>query len=210
MASKLTRIKYSQRAMTGIEKHRKTRKAQAENKDSHHHPVEKIAQLKRFEKYISGSILEVFAGKGNLTKYYTSKGNVTAMTREIHGDSFHAIYELRANRKKFNVIDIDGYGYPNKFFPVVFEMMKKRCLLIFTFPVIGVQCINGIYEQNYITFWGNCRPTTGDVVGRITDFALREWRLAKLIDVEKIKPIWRFIFLVDRVKATDMTHTKNR
>jgi len=198
-------------AMTNAEKHRKVRKAQADNADSHHHPEEKIAQLERLPEYLHGDILEVFGGEGNLTGFYRQYGNVESMTKETHGDSFHAIYQLRADRRKFNVIDIDSYGYPNKFFPVVFEMMKdKGALLVFTFPIVGVQCVNGIYEQNYINFWGTTRPTTGDVVGRITDHALREWRLASLVDVVKIKPIWRFAFWVKRVKATEFCNVRNR
>ena len=121
---------FESRAMTNSEKHIKVRKSQAQNKDTHHHPEEKIKQLETLP--VSGEILEVFGGKGNLTKWYEAKGNVTSMTKETTGDSFHAIYQLRAERKKYDVIDVDGYGYPDKFFPVVFEMMKPKCLLIFT------------------------------------------------------------------------------
>ncbi len=198
------------RAMTNSEKKKKKVIAQNQNLDSHHHPKEKIKQLDIFKDQISGNILEVFAGKGNLTKYYKQYGKVEAMTKETHGNSFDSIYKLRSERKKYNVIDIDSYGYPSRFFPVVFELMRDKCLLIFTFPIIGVQCINGMVEQNFITFWGSTRPTIGDIVGKITDFALREWRIASLISVVKIKPIWRFAFVITRVKATDMCNVVNK
>lgn len=198
--------------ITNAEQHIKTRTAQENYDDSHHHPKEKILQLEALDKMgvIQGDILEVFAGKGNLTEWYKTKGNVTAMTKETFGNSFDSIYALRRERRKFDVIDIDSYGYPDKFFPVVFEMMKDTCVLIFTFPMLGVQCLNGIYEVHYMTFWRSTRPTIGDVVGVLTDFGLREWRLISLLDVRKIKPILRFAFNCKRVKATEMCNVRNR
>lgn len=191
--------------------HVKTRAAQKDNADEYHHPAEKIAQLEQFKDlWAGGKILEVFAGQGNLTKYYEGIGKVTPMTKETTGDSFHAIYQLRAERKKFKLIDIDGYGYPDKFFPVVFEMMDDTAYLVFTFPIVGVNALNGIVEQHFITFWRSDRPTVGDIVGVLTDQALREWRLLQLLDAQKIKRIWRFVFKVQRIKATEMTHTRNR
>ena len=89
-------------------------------------------------------------------------------------------------------------------------MMKPVCLLIFTFPIVGVNCLNGIMEQHYINFWRSDRPTIGDVTGVITDQALREWYLASLLEVKKIKRIWRFAFICKRKKATELCTTKNR
>lgn len=198
--------------MTGhsAEGHKETRKLQAENDDSYHHPAEKISQLQRLSIPSGAEILEVFAGQGNLTAFYNTVGNVEAMKRETHGNSFDAIYQLRADKRKFDLIDIDSYGYPDKLFPVVFEMLKDKALLVFTFPVVGVNCVNGIVDQHFVTFWRSLRPTPGDITGIITDFALREWYLASLIDLVKIKRIWRFAFELNRVKATEMTFTRNR
>lgn len=190
--------------------HKEIREKQKMNVEDYHHPNEKIQQLKKFEDYLGGDVLEVFAGKGNLTKYYKNISNsVIAMRKEELGSSFDAIYKLRAEKKKYNVIDIDSYGYPDKFFPVVFEMMKERCLLIFTFPIIGVNCLNGITEQHFYTFYFQ-KPTIGTVVGRITDWGLREWILVSLLDVVKIKRIYRFVFDCKRVKATEMCNVRNR
>lgn len=198
------------RSLTNSEKHQIVRAAQSNNADSHHHPVEKMLQLDELKNYIYGDILEVFGGQGNLTKYYSKLGKVTPLTKETTGDSFDYIYKLRAENKLYDVIDIDSYGYPSKFFPVVFEMIKDEGLLIFTFPVLGVQCVNGIVEQHFINFWGSARPTIGDVTGKVTDFALREWKIASLISVRKIKPIWRLAFLVKQEKATLFCNVRNR
>lgn len=196
------------------ESHKETRKGQKDNIDKYHHPEEKMKQLDNYHKYILGKdILEVFGGQGNLTEYYNKvgyNGSVTSLTKDTTGDSFDYIYKLRGEKKKYGVIDIDSYGYPDKFFPVVFEMMKDECLLVFTFPIVGVNCLNGITEQHYINFWRSDRPTIGEVTGVLTDFALRNWYLISLLDVMKIDRIWRFVFLCKRVKATEMCNTRNR
>jgi len=188
--------------------HKRIRKDQVLNAADYHHPKEKIQQLEKFKPYLKGEILEVFAGQGNLSKFYRRFGSVTAMTKEL-GNSFDYIYVLRGEKQKFNVIDVDSYGYPDRFFPVVFEMMKPECLLVFTFPIVGVNCLNGITEQHFYTFY-RCKPTIGDVVGSITDWALREWIRASLLDVVKIKRIYRFVFLCRRVKSTEMCNVRNR
>ena len=155
-------------------------------------------------------VLEVFAGQGNLTEFYTGCGcRVEAMTKEKFGSSFDAIYKLRADRKKYDLIDIDSYGYPDKFFPVVFEMLKDEGTLVFTFPIVGVNCLNGITEQHFYTFYRGI-PTIGDVVGQITDWGLREWIMTSLVDIQKIKRIYRFVFHCSRKKATEMCNVRNR
>ena len=88
-------------------------------------------------------------------------------------------------------------------------MIKDNGLLIFTFPIVGVNCLNGIQEQHFITFWRSSRPTIGDVTGILTDMSLRNWILLELKDVVKIDRIYRFVFKCKKLKATDMTNVKN-
>lgn len=196
--------------MTGHNKetHKRIRKSQKENLDSYHHPKEKIEQLDKIN--IKGEVLEVFGGQGNLTEYYKKFGNVTSMTKETFGNSFDSIYKLRGENKKYDFIDIDSYGYPDKFFPIVFELMKPEAYLVFTFPQVGINCLNGITQQHFSTFYSNPTPTIGDVVGKITDFGLREWILVSLVNVVKINRIYRFLFKCKRVKATEMCNVRNR
>lgn len=205
--------------MTGHSKetHKETRRKQAANDDIYHHPKEKIAQLKRLIEEgilerlsISLEVLEVFAGHGNLTKFYKEMGaEVTPLTQAETGNSFDYVFKLRFENRQFDVIDIDSYGYPTRFFPLIFELMKDECLLLFTFPIVGVNCLNGIIEQHFYT-WFRGIPTIGDIVARVTDDALREWRLASLVDVVKIKRIYRLAFMCKRVNATDLCNVRNR
>ena len=192
------------------EKHDRLRLKQRQYLDSHHHPIEKIQQLEKLNEYIYGDIIELFAGEGNLSKYYEKKGNLYRCTKDETGDSFQHLFELINNKKKFDVIDIDSYGYPSQFMDNIWHIMKPKTTLLITFPVMGVQCINGIVEQHFINFWRSARPSTGDVVGAVTDYGLKYWYLPKLIDIVKIKPIWRYVFTCERVKATEFCSTRNR
>lgn len=190
--------------------HKIIRAKQKSNQDDYHHPIEKINQLEAHKDLIKGDILEVFAGCGNLTTYYKQFGEVTAMTKDEFGSSFDAIYKLRGNCNRYDFIDIDSYGYPDLFFPVVFELMKQKSVLIFTFPIVGVNALNGITEQHFINFWRSSRPTIGDITGVLTDMALRNWMLLSLIDIKKIKRIWRLMYICEKQKATDLCNVKNR
>jgi hypothetical protein len=199
--------------MTGHTKnsHILIRQKQKNNDDEYHHPKEKIQQLDLFKSFFKNKeILEVFGGQGNLTAYYTQYGSVTSMTKEKFGSSFDYIYQMRADKKKWDVIDIDSYGYPDHFFPIVFDLMRDKSLLIFTFPIVGVNCLNGITEQHFINFWRSDRPTIGDITGVLTDMALRYWFLLSLKDVKKIKRIWRIAFECKKQKATEFCNVKNR
>lgn len=192
------------------ESHRATRQLQAGNHTSLHHPDEKIKQLMKYQDlFAGGKVLEVFGGQGNLTDYYKDICKVTALDKQTTGDSFHYIYNLRASRKKYKLIDIDSYGYPDKMFPLVFQMLEDDAYIVFTFPIVGVNAVNGIVEQHFINYWRSMRPTVGDVVGVLTDQALQEWRIFSLIDVQKIDRIWRMFARIQRVKATELTGTRN-
>lgn len=190
--------------------HKETRRLQSLNHDDYHHPQEKIAQLEAIKDFVKGDILEVFAGQGNLTKFYQQHGNVIPLNKAETGDSFQYIYKLRYERKRFDVIDIDSYGYPDKFFPVVFEMLKPDSLLVITFPIVGTNCVNGIVEQHFINFWRSARPTIGDITGILTDFALRDYGVLSLESVVKIKRIWRLAYRYRKEKATTMCNVRNR
>jgi len=188
----------------------KERQLKKANHDMYHHPIEKIKQLEQLNINNHDTVLEVFAGQGNLTKWYQNKvKEVTPLSREKNskintGNSYDYIHKLRYEKKKYSIIDIDGYGYPSKFFPLVFEMMTDNAKLIFTFPRPGVKQINNMTEEHFRIFYKSDRPSIGDVTGVLTDMALREWYLLSLLNVVKIKNIYRFVYSCVRQKANVM------
>lgn len=181
--------------------------------DEYHHPKEKIVQLTNHlpENLFNSDceILELFAGvggEGNLTRWYRDYiGNVTSLDKSTTGDSFRYIHKLIYEQKKYDVIDIDPYGWPNGLFPDVFKLMKNECILALTFPRPGTCVLTKTIESKYEMFWNSSRPTEGSIVGSIVDEAKKYWFMPSLLDYRRISSIWRFMFHCKRINADVIT-----
>lgn len=205
-------------------KHKYVRIKQKSNSDKHHHPVEKINQIKKMlEAGVAYSILETHAGYGNLTKIYNEYGNVTS--QEINGDkvafiqglhiadvikcdSEKMLYSHIHNKLKFDVIDIDAYGYPSRFFPHIFKLMNDGYLFL-TFPKHGINKINKITREHLRVFWGI--TTEGKeaykqkILSRIIDYGFIESKKITLIDEVSIGRLYRFCFKVEKSNMIELT-----
>ena len=119
-------------------RHDVVRAKQKQNDNEVHHPDEKINQIKKvfaefeWDNDKNPKILEMFAGQGNLTNIYEAYGDVTAYDKKHlkTGDSFLEYHRLIADKKKFDIIDLDPYGFPNRFFPDVFLLIDKGVMFI--------------------------------------------------------------------------------
>lgn len=213
-------------------RHDITRLKQRGNANSVHHPDEKIQQIKRVLNENCGwsdlSILELFAGCGNLTRIYAEYGEVLAneykksvydkllentkdlmLVRCNRVDSFVDFHYLIGLKQKFDVIDIDPYGFPTRFLPDVFLLIDKGIIFI-TMPKPYVNILNGITATHLISYFGEQNPSMKKIVERIVMFGLCHWRKVQLMDSLDCKSIWRFAFSVEKVKATDYTGVRNR
>lgn len=213
-------------------RHDVVRIRQANNMDIVHHPDEKINQVKSVLKEISNwgdlSILELFAGHGNLTRVYAEYGEVLAneykktvynkllkntedlmLVKCNNVDSFTDYHLLIGLKQKFDVIDLDPYGFPNRFFPDIFLLIDKGFLFI-TMPKPYVNILNGITATHLISYYGEQNPSEQTIIDRIVLFGLCHWRKVELISSIDCKSVWRFAFSVEKVKATEYTGVKNR
>jgi hypothetical protein len=198
-------------------RHDIVRAKQKENSDEVHHPDEKIDQIKRVfkaENYSQNQglkILELFSGQGNLTKVYEQYGSVAAYDKKHlkTGDSFLEYHRLIADKKKFDVIDLDPYGFPNRFFPDIFLLIEKGVMFI-TMPKPYVNILNGITQTHLISYFDKHNPSEDEIIERTVLFGLCHWRKLQLIDKLDCKSVWRFAFSVEKVKATEYTGVKNR
>ena len=115
-------------------------KRQKENHYQNHHPKEKKAQLIRIKDLIRDkTVLEVFGGRKNISSLYMHiASELTTLTFEETGDSYNIIKEwtdkVGYKSKKYNVIDIDGYGFSLNLFPHIFKLLKPYGTLIYTAP----------------------------------------------------------------------------
>lgn len=192
-------------------RHDVVRKKQAENSDELHHPNEKINQIRRVLPEGYYNILELFAGQGNLTQVYNDIGTVYAYDKKYlkTGDSYLQFHKLIADKTKFSVIDLDPYGFPNRFFPDIFLLIENGYIFI-TMPKPYVNILNGITQAHLISYYGEHNPSKEVIIDRIALWGLCHWRKVELIDELDLKSVWRFAFKVEKVKATEYTGVKNR
>lgn len=213
-------------------RHDVVRSKQKQNSDEVHHPHEKIAQITKVLNGIRGwsdlSIYELFAGHGNLTRVYSEYGEVICNeykksvfdklvdnTKDLmlvhcnRCDSFVDFHQMVALNLKFDVVDLDPYGFPNRFFPDIFLLIDKGILFV-TMPKPYVNILNGITATHLMSYYGQHNPSEETIIERIALFGLCHWRKVELLDRLDLRSVWRFAFSVEKVKATKYTGVKNR
>ena len=190
-------------------------KKQRENSNEVHHPDEKIDQIKWVMNNLilqkGHTILELFAGQGNLTKIYEDYGDVTALDRKYlkTGDSFLLYHKYIYEKKKFSIIDIAAYGFPNRLFPDIYLLMDDGILFV-TMPKPYVNIMNGITRTHLVSYYGEPNPSEDKIIEQFVMWGLCHWRKVELIDNLDCKSVWRFAFAVEKVKATEYTGVRNR
>jgi tRNA G26 N,N-dimethylase Trm1 len=222
------KIKKTYRAI----RHDVVRTKQSSNNPSVHHPDQKINQINRILPKYCGwgdlSTLELFAGQGNLTKEYAKYGEVIANEYKLSTfnilqenckllsfahcnrvDSFIDFHNLISLKLSFDVIDLDPYGFPNRFFPDIFLLIQNGLLFV-TMPKPSVNILNGITQTHLTAYYGEPNPSHETIVKRIATWGLCHWRKVVLIDSIDLKSVWRMVFTVNKVKATEYTGVKNR
>jgi tRNA G26 N,N-dimethylase Trm1 len=215
-------------------RHDVIRKKQNENYNIVHHPDQKINQIKKilinYKNLGWGdiSILELFSGHGNCTRVYADYGEVLAYEKKENifnllventkdcmlvqcnkADSFLEFHKFIYLKQKFDIVDLDPYGFPNRFFPDIFLLIDKGILFV-TMPKPYVNILNGITASHLISYYGEQNPNEQTIIERIALWGLCHWRKVELIDSIDCKSVWRFAFNVEKVKSTDYTGVKNR
>ena len=213
-------------------RHQIVRKKQQLYNDELHHPNEKINQINKLlpniSKFCDLSILELFAGQGNLTKVYSNYGEVIANEYKLkvfnklkenvknemlvhcnRVNSFLDVHQLIALKQTFDVIHLDPYGFPNRMFPHIFLIIENGILFV-TMPKPYVNILNGITQTHLFSFYQKTNPKKDEIINQIVLWGLSYWRKVILIDEIDLKSVWRFAFEVKKVKATKYTNVKNR
>lgn len=208
-------------------KHKYTRLKQKGNADSHHHPIEKSQQVKRILDDIEGDIfvLETHAGHGNLTEIYSlyakevlsyeidkkkcehinqiGHDNVVCLKKDSLKEMHLSIYQ----NLKFNVIDVDPYGFPSRYFPDIFELIDDGYLFV-TFPKWGCTQINNITKHHVKTFYGFDGGNNGEFIecciSTLKNQALRTYKHLEVLDVLDLKKVYRVAMKIKKENAFAM------
>jgi hypothetical protein len=77
-------------------------------------------------------------------------------------------------------------------------------------PKPYVNILNGITAQHLISYYGEKNPNESIIIERIILWGLCHWRKVQLKDCIDCKSIWRFVFHVEKVKATEYTGVRNQ
>jgi hypothetical protein len=192
-------------------KHYWIERQQSQGDEAKHHPEEKRVQI---ETVLSGrsslSIYEVYGGHGYCTGVYQQFGTVTSRTVE-DGNDWHVLHAELASRRTYDVVDVDGYGYPSRILASgAVELLGSEGVLFVTFPVFGANHVSGITTAHLKLFYGTDRPEIEDLVRSVKAHALAYHRLADVRHVAKLGRIWRVAFDVRRVPATLLYGVRNR
>lgn len=195
-------------------RHDVVRKKQRINHKKVHHPNEKIHQIEwvlrntNFQK--DHKILELFSGQGNLTEVYKKYGEVVECDRKYQktGDSYLLYHKFIYEKRKFTIIDVDPYGFPNRLFPDLYLLIDDGLMFV-TMPKPYVNILNGITRTHLIAYYGNHNPDEDEIIETMCLWGLCHWRKVELIDSIDLKSVWRFAFSVEKVKATEYTGTRN-
>tara|TARA_R100000544_G_scaffold14673_1_gene6777 strand:+ start:197 stop:844 length:648 start_codon:yes stop_codon:yes gene_type:complete len=192
-------------------RHDITRTKQNKNLDELHHPNQKINQIYKYLKNDNLKILELFAGRGNLSNHYKKFGILESYDKKYlkTGDSFLNVYNLIYNKKTYDVIDIDPYGFPNRFFPHIYLLIQKGYIFL-TMPKPSVNILNGITRTHLISYFDNHNPNINEIINQLATWGLCHWRKVEVLDILDLKSIYRIALKVEKVKSTDYTGVKNR
>lgn len=209
-------------------KHKVTRLQQANNEDRYKHSGEKREQARR---YFHGgeNVLETHCAYGGMTEFYQKYAkevlsydvdkarvmavnnmgfeNVTAECCNSEDEILRLVYY----KCFFDVIDVDPYGFPSKYFPHVLTLIKDGYLFL-TFPKIGVAQINKIMIKHYKSFWG-IELTDADVYikkicEKILDYGFQSKREVTLEDILDIGKVYRFVFKVKKQSLLKLVDLK--
>ena len=123
------------------------------------------------------SILELFAGQGNCTRIYKEFGTVFSYDKKYlnTGDSYYVFHQLISEKKKYDVIDLDPYGFPSRFFPDIFLLIDNGIMFI-TMPKPYVNILNGIIATHLTVYFGEPNPSKETIIQKIMSYGLCHWR----------------------------------
>ncbi len=208
-------------------KHKVRRLQQDSNMDRYRHTREKSEQIRKYIKSES-NILELHCAFGGLSEFYNLYGEVESYDIKkdrvdfVNGlglegvvaqkaDSELEVIRLLANKCKYDVVDIDPYGLPSRYFPYVFGLIDDG-LLFLTFPMMGVAQINKITTRHYEALWGISLSDKDiyveKIIQRLKDYAFAFKCDVSVLDVVRINRVYRFAIKVEKKSMLDIVGLK--
>ncbi len=188
------------------------KKRKREYSDSIHHPQQKRKQIKKYITEKDLNIIEYFSGEGNLTETYKRHGNVESFDIDNGNkeDSFLLFHKHIYEKKKYNVIDLDGYGFPFKFFPDIFLLIDTGWMFI-TWPKLYVNYPQNYRKINHQCYLGIENPSIDNVTSSLKSWGMCHWREVEILNViEFNRRIWRVCIKVEKISPNKFNKVYER
>jgi len=189
--------------------------------DKNHHPVEKIKQLNQLD-LVDYKILEVFAGRGNLTSYYNTKSyDVTSlalldniekivdntikdMMTKVN-DSNTYIHKLIYDEIKYDLIDVDPYNDGGQLAQNIFKLLNDNSYLIWTFPFVNAGSPPNKHKKHrYNMYWSSTNPNLDMFCDKVKEYASLSLFKVEPVSVIKFNKMRRVIFKCTKHKSTEI------
>ncbi len=87
--------------------------------------------------------------------------------------------------------------------------MIKDGYLFLTIPPASVNILHDITKTHLFAYYGKESPKIQDMIDKIILYGLCHWRQVQLVDCIKIDRMYRAVFSVKRIKATEYTGVRN-
>lgn len=210
-------------------KHKIRRIQQNDNQNRYRHTEEKSEMFHRHIVRADGiKVLEMHCGFGGMTEVYSQHGSVECYDIDrkrvdfvnekkldgvtaARGDSEKELYRLVAEGRTYDVVDIDPYGLPSRYFPHAFALINDG-LMFLTFPMMGVAQINKITIRHYQAFWGielsDNAVYVEKIKAKLVDFAFQHKREVEFLEIAKVERIYRFAMRVRKRSLCDIVGLK--
>ena len=122
-------------------------------------------------------------------------------------DSILTTMRLCSERTTFDIVDIDPYGFPSRYFPHAFLLLTDGWLFL-TFPKLGATQLNKVTLEHLRVWWGVTQENKDDylnvILDRLADYALGNFRQLELLDTVDLGRMYRLAFKVTKRSALDL------
>lgn len=149
-------------------------------------------------------VYEYFSGHNYCTKMYENNG------WEVEGndlkdtkiDSFRLFHAHIYGKRKFDLIDLDPYGLPFRFFPDVYLLLNDKSILFVTSVKFNVPIVNWRRINYFMGYFGKDKPSHSDYI----DFIIRTglchgFKVEYLDGVTMGKNTYRMAFYCEKQKT---------
>lgn len=190
---------------------RETRKRidtkQKEGDVSVHHNAEKAWLLNEVLNLVQmdvQNVYEYFSGHNYLTKMYQDLGyNVDGNDIKDTGEcSYRLFHKHIYDGKKYDIIDLDPYGLPFKFFPDVYLLLNDEAILFVTSVKYHIPILNWRRVNSFLGYFGKEKPEHKDYIELIVRSGLcHNYKVQYLQGCTMGKNTYRMAFKCQKIKS---------